>query len=229
MWVTQVVFLAESAPADEEQAKRLRALAALKARVAPQPVATQDPPSLLSANGEGGQSPPNGGQLAATGTGARHENNGAGPPAAEVDHEDQPDAQGEGDAWAEDHDARDAALFDADIGQDYDNQLNASEQHWEEQNFAQKLPPGWAKCPNSGSELAGLFPTKVCLSRPHPSRGTHLVSPVAGGEVACMGVAAAWWDAKLRPKFPSARAWACCAPIAPYHIHPSAPPLQPHA
>lgn len=142
---------------DGGQAKRLRALAALKARTQ-LPPAQQEPP----------QQPSNGkldANAASRDRGTSNATLGAADERAAADHDDE--LEGDEDAWAGDHDARDAAVFDPDIGQNFDNQLNADEQHWEEENFAQKLPPGWAKCPNSGTELAGLFPTKVRCPPPN--------------------------------------------------------------
>jgi hypothetical protein len=66
--------------------------------------------------------------------------------------------EGAGDEWAQDYDERDAYQFD---GQDYDHLLKADEEQWESENFAQRLPPGWAKCPNAGKRIMGILPTKV--------------------------------------------------------------------
>lgn len=67
------------------------------------------------------------------------------------------------ETWAADHDHRDLHQFEAE-GQDFNHELQADEQHWEHESFARSLPPGWAKCPNSGKLLMDMLPIKVLAS-----------------------------------------------------------------
>lgn len=67
------------------------------------------------------------------------------------------------ETWAADHDDRDNHQFEAE-GQDKDDQLQANELDWEHRNFAKSLPPGWAKCPNSGTMVEDMLPIKVCAA-----------------------------------------------------------------
>jgi hypothetical protein len=75
-------------------------------------------------------------------------------------------ADPEQNEWADDveyeREAFPGADGDADNGQDLDHLLPASERLWESTKVGESLPPGWAKCPNMGSEVFGITPIKVC-------------------------------------------------------------------
>eukprot|EP00892_Ulva_mutabilis_P007765 jgi/Ulvmu1/5360/UM022_0154.1 len=149
-------------PLAGDQSKRLRALAALKAKTTLQPAPAQEQHVQQPRGGQESSDPPGGENPGDVSTEPGGWNTTPPPNSEEVPQAEFGDY--DEDAWAEDTDNRDAALFgkiDPDRGQDFDHQLAAEEQHWEEENFAQKLPPGWAKCPNAGTELAGLFTTKA--------------------------------------------------------------------
>lgn len=75
--------------------------------------------------------------------------------------EAQDEFQDDMETWAADHDERDIHQFEAE-GQDFSHLLQTDELHWEDEAFAKALPPGWAKCPNSGQMIMDMLPTKVC-------------------------------------------------------------------
>jgi hypothetical protein len=92
------------------------------------------------------------------------------PDDAEVGGDDEDvndEAVMDADAWEGDYDPRDIEMPASSTGdgQDYDYSLSAQQQNWESANWAQRLPPGWAKCPNAGDTIMGLLtPIKVRLA-----------------------------------------------------------------
>lgn len=78
-------------------------------------------------------------------------------------YQDEDEFDGDMETWAADHDQRDIHQFEAE-GQDYSHHLQADELHWENESFARSLPPGWAKCPNSGKMILDMLPIKVRCS-----------------------------------------------------------------
>jgi hypothetical protein len=60
----------------------------------------------------------------------------------------------------------------SDVGQDLDHLLANQERNWEHTRVGRALPPGWAKCPNMGSEVFCITPIKVLLSLVPKSSGS---------------------------------------------------------
>ena len=150
---------AAAAPGARARAAALLAMQRSKAAAAAQPDSAPSPAPDQTRDAANG----------ATTAGTAH--TGAPPAATDASAlggSDSENGANEDDGWGEDVGygdepgfPLDQAAIDADVGQDLDHLVPAAQRLWEATSTGEALPPGWAKCPNAGSEVWGLTPIKV--------------------------------------------------------------------
>ena len=192
---------AAAAPGARARAAALLAMQRSKAAAAAQPDSAPSPAPHQPSDAANG----------ATAAGAAQ---GSAPPAtdAALGGSNGENGANEDDGWGEDVGygdepdfPLDQAAVDADVGQDLDHLVPAAQRLWEATSTGEALPPGWAKCPNAGSEVWGLTPIKV--------RMRALALATSRNNFSLESMWRAWYESSLRCSRQTVAAYASAASV----------------